>query len=165
MCRRQGVIATDADQREKMFRQAEASYQRILSMDPTDGRAYVGLGRLLEIERRYDDARRLLEDGCAVAGRSFNSLSLRTSHERGCCLEGANPFLWTALGNLEAKENRLDAARNSFEAAITADRSVCSFFVGGGPRRRSAGPTRRRGTRGGSWRRGTETISWRRTAG
>ena len=83
MCRRQGVIATDADQREKMFRQAEASYQRILSMDPTDGRAYVGLGRLLEIERRYDDARRLLEDGCAVAGRSFNSLSLRTSHDRG----------------------------------------------------------------------------------
>ena len=79
--RRKGVVATGARRRQAMFRQAETRYRRVLSMDPTDSRAYVGLGRLFEIERRYDDARRVLEDGCAVAGRSF--VSPRTSLNRG----------------------------------------------------------------------------------
>lgn len=40
----------------------------MLQKDPSDGRAYVGLGKLLLKQRRFDEARKLYEEGCAATG-------------------------------------------------------------------------------------------------
>ena len=37
-------------------------------MDPTDGRAYVGLGKLLVQQKRFEEARKLYDDGAAATG-------------------------------------------------------------------------------------------------
>ena len=44
-------------------RVAEAALRRCISMDATDGRAYVSLGKLLVGQRRFDEARKLYEEG------------------------------------------------------------------------------------------------------
>lgn len=38
-------------------------------MDPTDGRAYVSLGKLLLQQKRIQEARKLYDDGAAATGR------------------------------------------------------------------------------------------------
>ena len=42
---------------------AEAALRRCLALDATDGRAYVALGKLLIRQRRFEEARKLYEDG------------------------------------------------------------------------------------------------------
>ena len=37
-------------------------------MDPTDGRAYVTLGKLLLQQKRFEEARKLYDDGAAATG-------------------------------------------------------------------------------------------------
>lgn len=37
-------------------------------MDATDGRAYVSLGKLLMQQRRFDEARKLYDDGAIATG-------------------------------------------------------------------------------------------------
>lgn len=37
-------------------------------MDPTDGRAYVTLGKLLLQQKRIEEARKLYDDGAAATG-------------------------------------------------------------------------------------------------
>lgn len=54
---------------------AEAALRNCIAMDATDGRGYVGLGKILISQRRYDEARKLYEDG-----------SMAT--------DGANAFIW-----------------------------------------------------------------------
>lgn len=56
---------------------AEAALRRCLAMDATDGRAYVGLGKVLVSQRRFDEARQLYEEG-----------SMAT--------DGANAHIWQA---------------------------------------------------------------------
>lgn len=67
-CRRKGIVSEDPKIRHQWFRKAEGYYRSVMRMDPTDGRAYTGLGRLLEDQKRYDDAEQIYEDGCAVSG-------------------------------------------------------------------------------------------------
>jgi len=102
--RRKGIKATKRKSKDYWFRKAEKGYRRVMSMDPTDCRAYVGIGRLFEVQKRFSEARKIYEDGCTVSA-------------------GSNAFLWTSRGNLEVKENHLDQAREFFKAAIAADRS------------------------------------------
>ena len=40
-----------------------------MAMDPTDGRSYVSLGKVMLMQRRFDEARKLYEDGAAVTGQ------------------------------------------------------------------------------------------------
>ena len=56
--------------KEKMRRQKEAEslLRRVLSMDATDGRAYVTLGKLLLQQKRIEEARKLYDDGAAATG-------------------------------------------------------------------------------------------------
>lgn len=50
------------------LRQSEELLQKCMAMDPADGRSYVSLGKVLVMQRRYDEARKLYEDGAAVTG-------------------------------------------------------------------------------------------------
>ena len=49
-------------------REAEALLRRCLSLDPTDGRGYVGLGKLLVQQRRYEEARKVYDEGVMATG-------------------------------------------------------------------------------------------------
>lgn len=40
-----------------------------MQMDPTDGRAYVGLGKIYMQKRKYEEAKKLYENGCAATGK------------------------------------------------------------------------------------------------
>ena len=40
----------------------------MLEMDATDGRAYVGLGKVLVAQRRHEEARKVYEEGAAATG-------------------------------------------------------------------------------------------------
>ena len=64
-------------QRQEQDAIAEAALRRCLAMDATDGRPYVGLGKLLVGQRRFEEARKLYEDG-----------SMAT--------DGANAHIWQA---------------------------------------------------------------------
>ena len=52
-------------------REAEALLRRCLSLDPTDGRGYVGLGKLLLQQRRCEEARKLYDEGTMATGTFF----------------------------------------------------------------------------------------------
>jgi hypothetical protein len=45
-----------------------------MAMDPTDGRSYVSLGKVMLMQRRFDEARKLYEDGAAVTGPRLTRL-------------------------------------------------------------------------------------------
>jgi len=49
-------------------REAEALLRRCLALDPTDGRGYVGLGKLLLQQQRCEEARRLYDEGTMATG-------------------------------------------------------------------------------------------------
>lgn len=60
--------------KEKSRRQkdCESTLRRVLAMDPTDGRAYVGLGKLLVQQKRFEEARKLYDDGAAATGTNIS---------------------------------------------------------------------------------------------
>lgn len=53
-------------------------------MDPTDGRAYVSLGKLYLTQKRFKDAGKIYADGSAAT-------------------EGQNPYIWQAWATLEVR--------------------------------------------------------------
>ncbi len=55
-------------ERASALREAEELLRKCMTMDPTDGRPYVSLGKVMVMQRRYDEARKLYEDGAAVTG-------------------------------------------------------------------------------------------------
>lgn len=67
-----------------MNKETEQDLRDVLARDPTDERTYVILGTMLLRQRRVEEAREVYEEGCTVA-------------------QGANAFIWTAIGNLEKK--------------------------------------------------------------
>ena len=55
-------------ERAAALRHAEELLRKCMAMDPADGRSYVSLGKVMVIQRRYSEARKLYEDGAAVTG-------------------------------------------------------------------------------------------------
>lgn len=55
---------------EKMreLQAAEAALRRCIALDPTDARAYVALGKQLQLELRFEEAGKVYDDGIAVTG-------------------------------------------------------------------------------------------------
>lgn len=92
---------------------AEAALRRCLAMDATDGRAYVGLGKVLVSQRRFDEARQLYEEG-----------SMAT--------DGANAHIWQAWATLESRCSNVNYARQLFDAAVTASSSHAAAWHGWG---------------------------------
>jgi Flp pilus assembly protein TadD len=78
-----GLLPSGPSQRSQAA-DAEQRFLDLLSRDPSDTRTYVSLGTLYVRQRRFEEARRVYEAGCAVA-------------------EGGNAYLWTSMGNLERK--------------------------------------------------------------
>lgn len=60
--------ASSNKERTRRQKESESTLRRVLAMDPTDGRAYVGLGKLLVQQRRFEEARKLYDDGAAATG-------------------------------------------------------------------------------------------------
>lgn len=60
--------ASSGKEKAKRQKDAETTLRRVLTMDPTDGRAYVTLGKLLLEQKRIEEARKLYDDGAAATG-------------------------------------------------------------------------------------------------
>lgn len=82
-------------------------------MDPEDGRSYVGLGKLLLQQRRYDEAQALYEAGSAATG-------------------GTNAHIWTAWAYLASRRGDLSLARKLYDAAIVANPKHAAAYHGWG---------------------------------
>ena len=52
---------------------------RCLSLDATDGRTYVALGKLFVQQRRYDEARSMYEEGSTATGAQRSPYTKCTS--------------------------------------------------------------------------------------
>ncbi len=98
----QAQLTASGEERRLLLRQAEEGLRRCLVMDPTDPRTYVVLGKLLLLQKRYDEARKLYADGTSNCGND-------------------NPYLWSSWGYLEATAGNVSRARKLFDAAIVVD--------------------------------------------
>jgi len=93
--------------RRGKLEEATDLYSRAITMDPFDGRGYLGLSRCLSQKRRFDAAKKVLKRG----------ISICTTMENGNTPDG-NPFLLQALGVLEERFGHLgDAERRYIQAA------------------------------------------------
>ena len=111
--RRRAERAPTAHRRMDLLKEAEMGYRRVIEMDATDGRPYVGLGRLLVQQHRFDEARKVYEDGCTAT-------------------QGSNAYVWTAWANLEARKGTLRKARKLYDAAVVANMSHQAAWHGWG---------------------------------
>lgn len=66
--RKNAVRAASRKARRAQMQQAEELFRRCLDMAPCDGRAYVGLGRILVDAQRYGEAVKLYEEGVRLTG-------------------------------------------------------------------------------------------------
>lgn len=119
--------------------------RRCLALDPSDARAYVVLGKTLLLQKRYDEARALYQDGCSNTGEQQQQ---RQGRAAGRALKGAG--VW---GGRETVRRRWCVAR-----ATEAAEAVQAAGTAGTERRRStaaqrSGARRFRGGLGaeGSW--------------
>lgn len=113
MARRNAQRTTGAAARAELLRQSEDALQRCMAMDPSDGRSYVSLGRLMVQQRRYAEAEAVYEEGSAATG-------------------GTNAYVWTAWANLSAKRGDVPRARRLFDAATVADDRHAAAWHGWG---------------------------------
>uniref|UniRef100_A0A061RFL8 Psbb mrna maturation factor chloroplastic-like n=1 Tax=Tetraselmis sp. GSL018 TaxID=582737 RepID=A0A061RFL8_9CHLO len=115
-CRRlrhEAYYVRDKRERAKMYQQLEAGLKDAIRMDPKDGRAYVSLGKHYLQQKRFEDAYRTYEDGCAAT-------------------EGQNPYIWQAWATLEAKRGNASHARKLYNAATVASESHVTAWHGWG---------------------------------
>lgn len=68
LARMQSSLTTDKQRQKELLKQAEDGLRRCLTMDATDPRTYVVLGKLLVMQKRYDEARKLYADGTSNTG-------------------------------------------------------------------------------------------------
>lgn len=99
--------------------EASEFYEQALSIDPRDGRAYLGLSRCAERRRDFKLARKWLQRGIR------NSVSLIADETD----RGANPFLLQAMGCLEEKMGNLAAAESFFILAAKSRPSHAAAWV------------------------------------
>ena len=66
--RRQAFKIRNFTERAEVVQQAEAILRRCIELDPTDARAYNALGKHLQLERRFEEAGKMYDDGLAVTG-------------------------------------------------------------------------------------------------
>ncbi len=61
-------LCTDEEERRSLLKESEAGLRRCLVLDPADPRTYVVLGKLLMIQKRFDEARALYAEGVSNTG-------------------------------------------------------------------------------------------------
>ena len=93
MLRQDAFTRQTVQEKMECYQKSEAALQKCIDLDPTDARAYVSLGKLLTQQHRYDEARKVYEDGSAVTGvpqpfrvniRAISSHSLQTRVDALC---------------------------------------------------------------------------------
>ncbi|KAI8472927.1 MAG: hypothetical protein J3K34DRAFT_519304 [Monoraphidium minutum] len=102
LARMMANLAQDGGDRRRLLRESEAGLRRCLESDPTDPRAYVSLGKILLLQKRFDEARKLYADGTSNTGNT-------------------NAYIWAAWGYLEYRAANVSRARKLFDAAIVVD--------------------------------------------
>ena len=86
-------------------------YERAKAVDPSDGRAYVGMAQVLIALGDEDAARRCYQDGCDATG-------------------GDNAHLWQAWATLEERAGDVAKARQFYDAALAADKTHAAAWHG-----------------------------------
>ncbi len=129
--------------------EAQEYYMKAIELDPTDGRAYLGLSRIAQRRGDLEYARKLLKEGIAkcsvgfveVKGpRSKESLKKKSSisddeDEEDLPIlgtipdNGPNPFLLQALGTLEQRSGNLSGAEELYLAAVRSRPSHAAAWV------------------------------------
>eukprot|EP00531_Pseudo-nitzschia_arenysensis_P006655 CAMPEP_0116141740 /NCGR_PEP_ID=MMETSP0329-20121206/14539_1 /TAXON_ID=697910 /ORGANISM="Pseudo-nitzschia arenysensis, Strain B593" /LENGTH=780 /DNA_ID=CAMNT_0003636935 /DNA_START=636 /DNA_END=2978 /DNA_ORIENTATION=+ len=106
--------------RSNRLEEAQELYEMAISIDPRDGRAYLGLSRCAQRRRDFKLARECLKIGIA---QSVSCASDSTPDN------GANPFLLQALGCLEEKSGRLSQAESLYISAVRSRPSHAASWV------------------------------------
>jgi tetratricopeptide (TPR) repeat protein len=108
------------DDRLAMRLNAVRIYERAKAVDPSDGRAYVGMAQVLRALGDVDAARRCYQDGCDATG-------------------GDNAYVWQAWATLEAHAGDVAKARQLYDAATAADKTHAAAWHGWGMLEKSQG--------------------------
>lgn len=106
--------------RGNRLEEAQELYEMAISIDPFDGRAYLGLSNCAQRRRDFKLAREYLKIGIA---QSASCASDSTPDN------GANPFLLQALGCLEEKSGRLSQAESLYISAVRSRPSHAASWV------------------------------------
>jgi tetratricopeptide (TPR) repeat protein len=86
-------------------------YERAKAVDPSDGRAYVGMGQVLRQLGDVDAARQVYQDGADATG-------------------GDSAYIWQAWATLEEREGDVAKARQLYDAAVAADKTHAAAWHG-----------------------------------
>ncbi len=106
--------------RSNRLEEAQELYEMAISIDPRDGRAYLGLSRCAQRRRDFKLARECLKIGIAQSVSCANDSTPDN---------GANPFLLQALGCLEEKAGRLSQAESLYITAVRSRPSHAASWV------------------------------------
>jgi len=129
--------------------EAQEYYTKAIELDPTDGRAYLGLSRIAQRRGDLEYARKLLKEGIAKCTVGFvevkgprrneslkkkNSMSDDEDDDDLPTLgtipdNGPNPFLLQALGTLEQRSGNLSGAEELYLAAVRSRPSHAAAWV------------------------------------
>lgn len=96
---------TDFTRKSEMIQEVETTLRRCIALDPTDARAYVSLGKHLRLERRFEEAGRVYDDGIAVTGERLWPSIVTSSHGEG---DLRQTFSWAYLRNRSLLIKRQD---------------------------------------------------------
>jgi tetratricopeptide (TPR) repeat protein len=118
--RNEAGFMKSVDERNAKRLEAIAMFEKAMSYDVTDGRAYCGIGQTLVQMRRLDDARAIYQAGCDAKG-------------------GDNAYLWVALAVLEEKAGNIALARKYYDAATAADKTHAAAWHGWGSMEKNLG--------------------------
>eukprot|EP00884_Botryococcus_braunii_P022420 jgi/Botrbrau1/8862/Bobra.50_2s0019.1 len=113
MARQESYRVKSVAEKINLQKQSEAALRKCLELDPTDARTYVSLGKLLLNQRRYEEARKIYEDGCAATG-------------------GVSEYIWQAWAVLEMRQGNTSRARQLFDAATAANDQHAAAWHGWG---------------------------------
>jgi tetratricopeptide (TPR) repeat protein len=107
------------EMQQHRIEEASELYEQAITIDPRDGRAYLGLSRCAERRRDFILARKWLQIGVT------NSVSLSGDQPD----RGANPYLLQAMGCLEEKMGNLAAAESLYVLAAKSRPSHAAAWV------------------------------------
>ncbi len=106
--------------------EAESFYQEAITMEPRDGRAYLGLSRIAQRRRDFVYAKKCLKSGInnsLVGGTPSGMDGVKVNDS------GGNPFLLQALGTLEERLGHLSEAEKLYIASAKSRPSHAAAWV------------------------------------
>lgn len=147
--RRAATRAPSYKIKARLEAEAEELARKALALDPSDGRAYVALGKLLVAQRRLDEARALYDEGAtATRGENAHVWQAWATLEARVAASGWGVNGNGNKGNSGAAAAAADAAARKaarlFDAATVADPAHAAAWHGWGLMEKRYGRRRRR---------------------